>query len=144
MIERETLPRYADGKVTDIAALSSQARRLLPQLTISDAIFTERSAARLRAWRSQECEPSARRFKGDAALVPELPVTPRRRPLRQPARLTLLELTVYPDALETTPRLHKPGILVRAPLDLVPSRPCRRCSCLREHAARCSSLGDQP
>lgn len=98
--------------MTDIAALSSQARQLLPQLPVSDSIFTDSSATHLRKWRSRECAPAARAFKGDTAVTPQLPVTPRRRPRRHPLQPTILELTVYPDALETTPPYQKPGLLV--------------------------------
>lgn len=102
-----------DGRVVDIRSLSSDARRLLPQMPISDAIFTERSASRLQAWRTQDCGPAARRFHNDVADPPQLQTTPRRRPVEEPIRPTLLEVTVYPDALESTPPYHQPGLLVR-------------------------------
>lgn len=110
-----TFCAHADGSVTDIAPLSAHARRLLPQLEISSSIFTERSAERLREWRARECSPGARVFRNGHAVEPQLPVTPRRRPLNPPVHPTLLELTVYPDALETTPQPPQTGFAVRFP-----------------------------
>eukprot|EP00892_Ulva_mutabilis_P007120 jgi/Ulvmu1/4780/UM020_0065.1 len=102
-----------DGQVVDIVALSAPARRLLPQLPISDAIFTQRSAARLQEWRAEDCTPAVRRFKNGVAVAPQLRVTPRRRPVVQPAQPSLLEVTVYPDALETTAPYRHAGLLER-------------------------------
>lgn len=84
----------ADGTLSSLNALTSDARRAAPKLALSDDVYNARTRAGVQKWREARCDPHSRRYADGATY----PVTPRLARHTVPGPQCVLDVTVLPDA----------------------------------------------